>query len=142
MFGLLRYGSGLRLELILRYRPLLSTFLPGGQMLTRRDKDLLRAVLTLTNAKVNPGVRTVGRLLTPPLQHSQAAKELNRLVERGILVKEERTLGQGSSFRLSREALAMIQASGVVASRPTPAFAANLVVVDEDHERSKLSEQN
>lgn len=111
-------------------------------MLTRRDKDLLRAVLTLTNAKVNPGVRTVGRLLTPPLQHTQAAKELNRLVERGILIRQDRSLGQGTTFRLSREALAMIEASGVVASKPTPAFVANLVIVDEDHERSKLSEQN
>jgi hypothetical protein len=101
-------------------------------MLTRRDKDLLRAVFTLTNAKVNPGVRTVGRLLTPPLQHSQAAKELNRLVDRGILVREERGHGEGTSFRLSREGLAMVQVSGVVASKPTADFIANLVVVGDE----------
>lgn len=101
-------------------------------MLTRRDKDLLRAIFTLTNAKVNPGVRTIGRLLTPPLRHSQAAKELIRLVERGILVREDRTRGQGSAFRLSREGLAMVQAVGVIALKPTPDLAANLVIVGDD----------
>ena len=103
-------------------------------MLTRRDKDILRAVLTLTNAKVNPGVRTVGKLLTPPLQHSQAAKELRKLINRGILVREERRLGQGTSFRLSREGLAMVQACGLVISKPTPDFVESLVVVVEDDE--------
>ena len=105
-------------------------------MLTRRDKDLLRAVFTLTNAKVNPGVRTVGRLLTPPLGHSQAANELQRLVDRGILVREQRSHGEGTSFRLSREGLAMVQACGVVASKPTPDFVSNLVVVEEEPDDS------
>ncbi len=99
-------------------------------MLTRRDKDILRAILTLTASKVNPGVRRIGRVTTPPLSHNQVAKDVQRLIDRGLLVREARQHGTGSSFRLSREAVAMLQAAGVVPRVPTMDDVRGLVLVD------------
>lgn len=96
-------------------------------MLTRRDKDILRAIFTLARAGVNPGVQRVGKLLPKPLGHSTTALNINRLIDRGILIREPRTHGQGSTFRLSKEGLAMAQASGIAPIRPSGEFIASLV---------------
>ena len=87
-------------------------------MLTRRDKDILRAILTLTNAKVNAGVRKIGQLVTPPICHEQAAKDVRDLIERGLLIREPRTAGQGSQYRLTRETIAMLSFAGVTPRKP------------------------
>ena len=102
-------------------------------MLTRRDKDILRAILTLTAAQVNPGVRRIGKLTSPPLSHAQVAKDVDRLIERGFILREPRDRGEGSAFRLSREAVALINAATSDHKRMTlPQLADLLAPSDED----------
>jgi hypothetical protein len=79
-------------------------------MLTRRDKEVLKAILLLSSAHVNPGVRRIGKLTSPPLSHAQVAKDVERLIERGFVLREPRDRGEGSSFRLSREAVVLLNA--------------------------------
>lgn len=81
-------------------------------MLTRRDKDILRVILTLSHAKTNPGLRRIGRLTSPPLSYEQVRKDIMRLVDRGLLRKGDRVHGAPLDYSLSREALAMLGVGG------------------------------
>ncbi len=102
-------------------------------MLTRRDKDILRAILTLTAAQVNPGVRRIGKLTSPPLSHAQVAKDVDRLIDRGFVLREPRERGEGSSFRLSREAVALMNAATSEHKRMTlPQLTDRLVDSEEE----------
>ena len=86
-------------------------------MLRKRDKQIICAILTLQQLGVSPGVKIVGPLLRPPLKGSTCSIEINRLIRRGILIREPRRLGCASHYRLTREGLAMAQAAGVSAMR-------------------------
>lgn len=87
-------------------------------MLTRRDKEILKAILLLSSAHVNPGVRRIGKLTSPPLSHAQVAKDVERLIDRGFILREPRDRGEGSSFRLSREAILLLNAYTTEHKRP------------------------
>ena len=81
-------------------------------MLTRRDKDILRVILTLSHAKTNPGLRRIGRLTSPPLCYEQVRKDIMRLVDRGLFRRSDRVHGAPLEYSLSREALAMLGVAG------------------------------